>query len=48
MHYSQGELKVMARILARHEVEFEYLHKKHASTIANLWAAVETYREGKV
>lgn len=48
MHYSRGELKAMARILARHEEEFEYFHKKHASTINNLWAAVESYRENKV
>lgn len=48
MHYSRGELKVMARILARHEEEFDYLHKKHTSTINNLWAAVETYRLSKV
>lgn len=48
MHYSRGELKVISRILARHEEEFDYLHKKHTSTIGNLWAAVESYRSSKV
>jgi hypothetical protein len=48
MHYSRGELKVMARILARHELEFDYLHKKHTSTIRNLWAAVAAYRQKEV
>lgn len=48
MHYSRGELKVIARILARHEEEFDYLHKKHTSTIRSLWTAVESYRSSKV
>lgn len=48
MHYSRGELKIIARILARHEADFDYFHKKHESTIGNIWDAVQNYREGKV
>jgi hypothetical protein len=48
MHYSRGELKIIARILARHEAEFDYLHKKHESTIGNIWDAVQNYRSEKV
>jgi hypothetical protein len=48
MHYSRGELKIIARILARHASEFDYLHKKHESTIGNIWDAVQNYRSLKV
>jgi hypothetical protein len=47
-HYSRGELRIIARILARHAHEFDYLHKRHESTIGNIWDAVQNYREGKV
>jgi hypothetical protein len=47
-HYSKGELKIIARILARHEQEFDYFHKKHEHTINNIWDAVQNYRAGKV
>lgn len=48
MHYSRGELRIIARILARHEADFDYFHKKHESTIGNIWDAVQSYRSGKV
>ena len=48
MHYSRGELKIIARILARHEADFDYFHKKHESTIGNIWDAVQNYRAAKV
>jgi len=48
MHYSRGELKIIARVLARHATDFDYFHKKHESTIGNIWDAVQNYRAGKV
>ena len=45
MHYSRGELKIIARLLAQHERDFDYLHKSHEFTINNIRDAVEKYRE---
>lgn len=47
-HYSRGELKIIARALARHAEDFDYLHKRHESTIGNIWDAVQNYRAAKV
>lgn len=45
MHYSQGELRIIARQLAMHERDFDYLHKNHEVTINNIAQAIESWRE---
>ena len=42
--FSQGELEVMAHVLAAHEREFSYYCANHEGTTNRLFAAVEQYR----
>lgn len=42
--YSRGELEVMARIIAAHEQEFNYLVSHHNPVIETLQQAVSAYR----
>lgn len=43
-HYTNGELKLVAEILADHFEEFEYLHTTHETTINQLWQSLQDYR----
>jgi len=42
--YSRGELEVMARIIAQHEQEFNYLVSNHNPVVETLQQAVSAYR----
>lgn len=44
MHYSEGELKLVAKIIRQHEKEFDYLHTTHLVTVERLWQSLEGYR----
>lgn len=44
--YTAGEVKIFAKILAKHEKDFDYFHTTHYDTIENLWQAIEGYRRG--
>ena len=43
-HYSEGELELIARILAEHQREFDYFHATHTHTVERLWQAIDGYR----
>lgn len=45
MHYSIGELQLIAKILKEHEKDYEYLHHTHEATINQLWQTLEAYRK---
>lgn len=45
MHYSEGELKLIAKILSEHEEEYNYLHHTHVLTINRIWQHIEAYRK---
>jgi len=45
VQYSEGELKLIAKILKEHEEEFNYLHSTHTVTINQLWQQLESYRK---
>lgn len=45
LHYSEGELKLIASILAEHEKEFNYFHHTHTKTINRVWHTVKEYRQ---
>lgn len=47
-HYSEGELKVIARELAVHEKEFSYYTVKHVRTRENIMQAMEGYRRTSI
>lgn len=42
--YSKGELEVIARILARHSVEFQNLCETHAHVIHTMHQHMQAYR----
>lgn len=44
MHYSQGEMKLVAGIIRKHEQKYDYLHTTHDNTVSQLWQAIEEYR----
>lgn len=44
LHYSEGELQTIARVLARHFETYDYLHKTHNDTIHRIWQSLEAYR----
>jgi len=43
-HYSVGEVRVIARVLAEHDRDFKYLAAKHTHTIHTLWQSMQAYR----
>jgi len=45
--YARGELNAMARVLAEHEQEYQYLRKEHEDTIRRLCSQVNRYRQQK-
>lgn len=45
MHYSEGELKLIAGFLAEHERDYEYLHYTHTTTIHRIAQGLEAYRK---
>lgn len=47
-HYSAGELRVIARILADHEREFSYYTTKHDSTRQRIMQSLEGYRRTSI
>lgn len=47
-HYSEGELRLIAKQLLKHEDEYNYLHTTHDSTIDSMWQAMEAYRKENV
>lgn len=42
--YSKGELEVIARVLARHSEEFQYLCEKHEHVRHNMHQHMQAYR----
>jgi len=44
-HYSRGELKLIAMLLAEHERQYEYFHYTHTVTINRIWQGIEAYRK---
>lgn len=47
-HYSVGELRVVAGILARHEREFSYYTRKHSHTRNTIMQRLQAYRARSV
>lgn len=47
-HYSAGELRVIARILAQHEAEFMYYSIKHEQTRHLMHQAMQGYRSTSI
>ncbi len=47
--YSQGELRVIADAIARHEREFSYIHRTyHTVTINDIWQRIQGYRASHI
>lgn len=47
-HFSVGELRVIARILAAHEREFSYYTMKHIQTRHRIMQAIQGYRASHI
>lgn len=47
-HYSKGELKLIAKVVAQHEEEYEYLSHTHTLTINRLWQSIEAFRKSNI
>ncbi len=45
LHYSEAELKLIAKALAEHEKEFNYFHHTHTRTINSIWHQIKEHRE---
>lgn len=44
LHYSEGELQLIANVLTEHNREYDYFHATHSHTVERLWQAIEGYR----
>lgn len=47
-HYSVGELRVIARVLAEHEREFAYYTTKHEATKQRIMQGLEGFRRRSI
>lgn len=47
-HYSEGEVRIMARVLAEHEREFTYYSTRHVLTQERMHQALFGYRESHI
>ena len=45
LHYSKGELRLIAAFMAEHEKDYEYLHYTHTTTIHRIAQGIEAYRK---
>lgn len=48
LHYSQGELSLMAGVVRAHERENRYITTNHTDTITRIWQVIRNYRASHI